>query len=47
MGLKVDYLYDSVVGEHKLQEHMLNQIKAHLTPPDNDNSEEVKEWDQS
>ena len=47
MGLKVDYLYDSVVGEHKLQEHMLNQIKAHLTPSDNDNSEEVKEWDQS
>jgi hypothetical protein len=47
IGNKVDYLYDGVVEEHRLQEHILNKIKLHLTQPDNDNSEEVKEWDQS
>ena len=47
IGQKVDYLYDGLVEEHKFQEHMLNQIKVHLTPRDKDNSEEVKEWDQS
>jgi len=47
LGKKLDYLYDGKVEEHKIQEHILEQIQYRFTQPVENNSEEIKEWDES
>jgi hypothetical protein len=47
IGKKLDYLYDGKVEEQKIQEHILDQIQSRFALPVKNNSEEVKEWDES
>lgn len=47
LGKKLDYLYDGKVEEHKIQEHILEQIQSRFSQPVENNSEEIKEWDES
>ena len=47
IGKKLDYLYDGKVEEQRIQEHILDQIQSRFTLPVKNNSEEVKEWDES
>lgn len=47
IGKKLDYLYDGRVEEQRIQEHIIDQIKSSFRPPEKNNSEEIKEWDES
>jgi hypothetical protein len=48
IGQQLTYIYDKKVKEQQFQEHIYDRIYSQINKPqDKNNSQEIKEWDES
>jgi hypothetical protein len=48
IGQQLTYLYDKKVKEQQFQEHIYDRIYSQINKPqEKNNSQEIKEWDES